>query len=77
MGVVKPFSGKPRYNPPRPINADDRLEAFDCGKEALDDWLKLPALENEGTGLRTYVVTARVGRAPVEWSPSTHWHLVL
>jgi GNAT superfamily N-acetyltransferase len=61
VGVVKPFSGKPRYNPPRPINADDRLEAFDCGKEALDDWLKLRALENEGTGSRTYVVTARDG----------------
>jgi GNAT superfamily N-acetyltransferase len=63
VGVVQPLSGTSRYHAPRTIGPDDRLEAFDCGKEPLDDWLKLRALENEGTGSRTYVVTAAVGPA--------------
>jgi GNAT superfamily N-acetyltransferase len=61
MGLVHPLAGPPRYNAPRPISPDDRLDGFECGKEALDDWLKLRALGNEGMGSRTYVVTAALG----------------
>jgi ribosomal protein S18 acetylase RimI-like enzyme len=50
------------YAPPVPINAEHRLERFDCGKPALDEWLKAHALDNEDKASRTYVVDARSGK---------------
>lgn len=62
MGIVEALGGsKPPYAPPVPIHADDRLDRFESGNKALDDWLRAHALENEDKASRTYVVTAQVG----------------
>ena len=53
--------GTAPYSAPRPIGAEDRLEAFDCGKPALNDSLRRRALKNEGRASRTYVVCAQSG----------------
>jgi GNAT superfamily N-acetyltransferase len=51
----------PLYTAPTPITPEHRLDGFDCGKPALDQWLKARALDNEGRASRTYVVTATNG----------------
>ena len=59
MGSVEPLpGGKPLYEPPRSIMADDGIERFDCGKPALNTWLHHRAHKNEGRASRTYVVTS-------------------
>ncbi len=50
-------SGSPRLTAPQPLGADHEVEAFACGVEQLDDWLKRHALRNEvDGGSRTFVV---------------------
>jgi GNAT superfamily N-acetyltransferase len=44
------------YTAPNPISSAHNLENFDCGKSALNDWLRTHALENEGKASRTFVV---------------------
>jgi GNAT superfamily N-acetyltransferase len=62
LGVVEELgASRPAYAPPAPITAGDRLDAFECGKPPLDEWLRAHALENEGSASRTYVMTARTG----------------
>lgn len=64
MGVVEELgASRPSYSAPVPITPDDRLDRFECGRPALDEWLRGHALENEGKASRTYVVTARAGEA--------------
>jgi GNAT superfamily N-acetyltransferase len=47
-----------QVGPPEPLSASHRLDDFDCGEAALDDWLKRRALANQATGAsRTFVVT--------------------
>lgn len=49
----------PNFNPPRPIAEDDRLSEFDCGKPALNDFLRSHALDKQNAMLsRTYLVTS-------------------
>lgn len=43
---------------PVPLTAEHDLSAFDCGKPALNDWLRHRALKNESRFSRTYVVCA-------------------
>lgn len=62
MGVVEPLTtGRAPYNRPRPISDDDDVQAFDCGKQALNDFLTQKALKNEGKASRTYVVCSASG----------------
>jgi predicted N-acetyltransferase YhbS len=43
--------------PPEPITTAHDTESFSCGIPLLDEWLKLRALRNEGSGAsRTFVV---------------------
>jgi GNAT superfamily N-acetyltransferase len=43
---------------PEPLGAQHRLEGFDCGKPALNDWLQRHALQAQRSGsARTFVVT--------------------
>lgn len=42
--------------PPSAITSAYDLTQFRCGKDALDDWLRIRALKNEGRSSRTYVV---------------------
>ena len=43
---------------PEPLDARHRLEGFDCGKPALNDWLLRHARQAQGSGsARTFVVT--------------------
>lgn len=42
---------------PEPLGAQHRLEGFDCGKPALNDWLLRYARQAQGSGLaKTFVV---------------------
>jgi hypothetical protein len=41
--------------PPTLLNASHDFSRFDCGNEALNDWLKVRALDSEGKTARTYV----------------------
>ncbi len=44
---------------PAPLAAQHRLEGFDCGKPALNDWLLLHARQAQGSGsAKTFVVAA-------------------
>jgi GNAT superfamily N-acetyltransferase len=47
---------KYRLSAPVPLTAGHDLSAFDCGKPALNDWLRHRALKNESRFSRTYVV---------------------
>jgi GNAT superfamily N-acetyltransferase len=62
MGIVEPLptSRKP-YSAPRPIEGEDAVKDFTCGKPPLDDFLKQRALKNEGKASRTYVVCSASG----------------
>lgn|SRR3989338_7078414 len=43
---------------PEPLNAQHRLEGFDCGKPVLNDWLLRHARQAQGSGsAKTFVVT--------------------
>lgn len=49
-----------RLNPPRPLQAGDDLEGFDCGRESMNLWLRRHALRNQLQSLsRTTVFTQR------------------
>ena len=42
---------------PIPFTADHNVDAFSCGNDTLDNWLKRHALKNEAIGAsRTYVI---------------------
>ena len=53
-----PQSDAQEITPPTAIEERHDCSAFACGHEALDDWLRLQALKNEGKTARTFVVTA-------------------
>ena len=43
---------------PEPLSAQHRLEGFDCGKPALNDWLLRHARQAQGSGsAKAFVVT--------------------
>ena len=46
-----------RLGPPGPLGPQHRLDGFDCGKPALDDWLIRHALQAQSSGsAKTFVV---------------------
>jgi GNAT superfamily N-acetyltransferase len=45
-----------KLSEPVPLTAEHDSSDFDCGEPALNDWLKLRALNNESRFSRTYVV---------------------
>lgn len=47
---------------PELLTADHDLSAFDCGKAALDDWLKTYALHNQMKGFTRVLVVQEAGR---------------
>lgn len=45
-----------RFSAPEPLMADHQIEAFQCGADSLDHWLKHRALRNQVSGAsRTFV----------------------
>jgi GNAT superfamily N-acetyltransferase len=45
------------WGAPLPLDAGQRLDAFDCGKPALNDWLARHARQAQGSGsAKTYVI---------------------
>jgi hypothetical protein len=56
MGEVTPKPENSGLAAPRALTADHELSGFDCGEQALNDWLKNRALKNEGRFSRTYAV---------------------
>lgn len=53
-------SAKGMITPPEPLTAEHDLSAFDCGKPALNDWLRTFALTNQARGF-TRVIVVRDG----------------
>jgi GNAT superfamily N-acetyltransferase len=52
-----------QLGPPEPLAASHRLDDFECGEAALDDWLKRRALANQSSGAsRTFIVADQDGR---------------
>ena len=52
-----------QLSPPEPLAASHRLDDFECGEPALDDWLKRRALANQSSGAsRTFVVVDQDSR---------------
>lgn len=48
---------------PEPLAAQHRLEGFDCGKPALNDWLLRHARQAQGSGsAKTFIVAEEDGR---------------
>ena len=48
---------------PKPLAAQHRLEGFDCGKPALNNWLLRHVRQAQGSGLaKTFVVAEEGGR---------------
>ena len=45
-----------RLRQPEPLQAHYDLAQFECGKPALDQWLRSHAMANEGKSSRTFVV---------------------
>lgn len=49
--------------PPEPLSVQQRLDGFDCGKYALNDWLLRHARQAQGSGsAKTFVVAEDDGR---------------
>ena len=48
---------------PEPLQPQHQLEAFDCGKPALNDWLHRHARQAQGSGSAKTFVVADTGRA--------------
>lgn len=54
---------------PEPLAAQHRLEGFDCGKSALNDWLRRYAHQTQGSGsAKTFVVAEDDGRVAAYFS---------
>jgi len=50
----------PEFAPPTPLRSDHDLSRFDCGKQPINEFLTLHALDKQNAMLsRTYVVTMR------------------
>lgn len=43
-------------SPPEPLDAGHDLSGFDCGKPALNDWLRIHALANQARGFTRVMV---------------------
>jgi GNAT superfamily N-acetyltransferase len=57
VGTVTPIpSPRGTLTAPAPIDASHDVARFDCGKPALNDWLRNRALKNEGKASRCFVV---------------------
>lgn len=52
----EPEQASSRLSAPVPLAAEHDLSVFDCGDQALNDWLRNRALGNESRFSRTYVV---------------------
>lgn len=63
-------------NAPQPLDESFELEAFCCGHDQLDRWLKQRALTNEASGAtRTFVIASRkrvVGYYSLSVGSATH-----
>lgn len=61
------------YSGPSLLTSEHRLDHFDCGEPALDDWLGRRALGNQATGSsRTWVVTEEsTGRVVAYYASAT------
>lgn len=60
MGDVTPLQkgrpgDKPKISPPVALEASHDVSRFDCGKPALNDWLRKSASQSEGRTARCYV----------------------
>lgn len=49
-------------SPPEPLHADHDLSGFDCGKPALNDWLRTYALANQTKGFTRVMVSCERSR---------------
>jgi GNAT superfamily N-acetyltransferase len=60
------------YNGPALLTSEQRLEGFDCGEPALNDWLTRRALGNQAAGTsRTWVVIDQPTRTVLAYYASS------
>lgn len=60
------------YSGPALLSAEHRLEGFDCGEPALNDWLPRRALANQAAGTsRTWGVIDEIGMVVAYYASST------
>lgn len=61
MGEITQYSAAAlaTLGPPVPYTANHDASRFDCGKAALNDWIRETALRSEGRTARCYVVPLR------------------
>jgi GNAT superfamily N-acetyltransferase len=60
------------YSGPALLTGEHKLEGFDCGEPALNDWLARRALGNQAAGTsRTWVVIDKQARAVVAYYASS------
>lgn len=61
MGEITPYStlALAALASPVPLQASHDVSRFDCGKVALNDWIRETALRSEGRTARCYVATQR------------------
>jgi len=71
MAVIPLTGDRLPYAAPVPIERTHKLDAFDCGKPALDEWLRAHALDNEGKASRTYVIATDAGDVAAFYSLAT------
>lgn len=51
---------------PRPLTGDDDCEAFDCGRDSINQWFRRHAWDNQQSGVsRTNVVCGRATGATI------------
>lgn len=69
---------KPRFSPPQLLDAQCDTGRFDCGKPALNEWLRRYALSNQRNGFTRVVVVLSegivagfYGLAPTEVQPAS------
>ena len=61
MGEITPYSSLAlaALGPPVPLQSSHDTTRFDCGKIALNDWIRDTALRSEGRTSRCYVISQR------------------
>jgi GNAT superfamily N-acetyltransferase len=54
-----------RLNPPRPLIETDAVEAFDCGRESMNQWFRRHAMRNQAHNLSRTSVFTEVGTGAI------------
>jgi GNAT superfamily N-acetyltransferase len=54
-----------RLSPPRPLGEDDAVEAFDCGRESMNEWFRRQARRNQAHNISRTTVFTEAGSGAI------------